>query len=164
MIFLTPIFSRGFENVDRAFDVDALVKRRFFEAGPHAGARGQVDDLVELHAAKQCVERGAVGQIAMDEFKRFGSPRGIGRAACRCGVLGRVIPRGERLDVAEVPAFELRVVEIIEVIERPDGVAVAQQPFANVRTDEARAAGDQKIHGQTLTIRGRGCRVLMKGD
>jgi hypothetical protein len=34
-------------------------------------------------------------------------------------------------------------------------MAVAQEPFANVRTDETRAAGDQKIHGQTLTIRAR---------
>jgi hypothetical protein len=30
-----------------------------------------------------------------------------------------------------------------------------QQAFANVRTDETRAAGDQKVHDQTLTIRTR---------
>src|ERR1017187_330685 len=142
---------RRFEDVDRAFDVDALVKRRFFEAGPHAGTRRKMDDLVELHAAKQGVERGAVSQIAVDEFKWFGSPRGISRAACRCGVLGRVIPRGERLDVAEVPALELRVVKRVEVIECPDRVAVVQEPFADMRTDEASPAGDQKVHGRTLT-------------
>ena len=160
--FFDAAFSSGFENVHRAFDVNALVKRRCFEAGPHARARSQVDDLVEFHAAEQFVERHAVTQIAVDKFKWFGSPRGIGRAACRCGVLGRVIPRGERLDIAEVPAFEFRVVEIVEVIERPDGVAVVQQPFANVRTDETRAAGDQKVHGQTLTIGGRSveCRTV----
>ena len=36
VIFLTPMRARGFEHVDRAFDVDALVKRRVGEAGPHA--------------------------------------------------------------------------------------------------------------------------------
>jgi hypothetical protein len=30
-------------------------------------------------------------------------------------------------------------------------VAVVEQPFANVRADETRAAGDQKIHSATLT-------------
>src|SRR5208337_3270543 len=79
------------------------------------------------------VERGSVGDVAVDEFKRF----------------------GERLDFAEVALLELRVVKRIEVVERPDTVAVAQEPFANVRTDEARAAGDQKIHGRKLTSSGR---------
>jgi hypothetical protein len=53
---------------------------------------------------------------------------------------------GERLDVAEIAAFELRVVGNIEVVERPDRVAVVQQALANVRADETRAASDQKIH------------------
>jgi hypothetical protein len=34
-------------------------------------------------------------------------------------------------------------------------VAIAQQPFANVRADEARAAGDQNIHGRTLATQTR---------
>jgi hypothetical protein len=34
-------------------------------------------------------------------------------------------------------------------------VAVVEEAFANVRADEARAASDEKIHGQTLTISGR---------
>jgi hypothetical protein len=62
---------------------------------------------------------------------------------------------GEQLDIVEIPAFEFRVVEIIKVIERPDGVPIVQQPFANVRTDKTRAAGDQKIHDQTLTMKRR---------
>jgi len=41
---------------------------------------------------------------------------------------------------------------MVQVIERPDMVAVVEETFANVRADEARAAGDEKIHGQTLTI------------
>jgi len=65
---------------------------------------------------------------------------------------GNGAPTGNSLDFAEVAAFELRILMIVEVIERPDGVAVAQEPFADVRTDEAGAAGDQKIHGRTLTM------------
>jgi hypothetical protein len=44
-------------------------------------------------------------------------------------------------------------------------VAIAEEAFANVRADETRAAGDEKIHGQKLTIRtwivekGRGCLI-----
>jgi hypothetical protein len=34
-------------------------------------------------------------------------------------------------------------------------MAVAQEPFADVRADEARAAGDQKIHARKLTSSGR---------
>jgi hypothetical protein len=34
-------------------------------------------------------------------------------------------------------------------------VAVAQEPFANVRADEARAAGDEKIHGRKLNSGGQ---------
>jgi hypothetical protein len=34
-------------------------------------------------------------------------------------------------------------------------MALAQEPLADVRADEARAAGDQKIHGQKLTSEGR---------
>jgi hypothetical protein len=36
---------------------------------------------------------------------------------------------------------------MIEVVKRPDAMAVAEEAFANVRADEARAAGDEKIHG-----------------
>jgi len=86
-----------------------------------------------LTEEKNFVERGGIGDVAMDEFKRL----------------------GERLDFAEVALLEPRVVKRIQVIKRPDVVAVAQEPFANVRADEARAAGDEKIHGRTLTISGR---------
>ena len=58
VIFFTPVLPRGFEHVDRALDVHALVKRRLFEARPHAGARGEMDDLVEFDGGKKFVERG----------------------------------------------------------------------------------------------------------
>ena len=43
----------------------------------------------------------------------------------------------------------------------PRRLAVAQQPFANVRADEARAAGDEKIHGKTLTT---GAQSVERGE
>ena len=85
-----------------------------------------------------CIRDSCIRDVAVDEFKRL----------------------GERLDVAEIAPLELRVIKRVEVVERPDGVAVAQEPFANVRADEARAAGDQKVHGQTLTT---GTRPVERG-
>ena len=124
--------ARGFEDVDGAFDVHALVKRRLLQAGPHAGARGEMDDLVEFCGGKQIVHRAGIRQIAGDEGERL----------------------AERLDVRERAALDLRVVKIVEVVEGPDAVAVMEQAFANVRADEARAAGDEKIHAATLTTEG----------
>jgi len=49
----------------------------------------------------------------------------------------------------------LRVIKIVQVVEGPDAVAVAQQLLANVRADEARAAGDEKIHDSTLATAAR---------
>ena len=72
----------------------------------------------------------------------------------RTGRRGRIKRLGERVNFAEVAALDLRIVKIVQVIEGPDAVAVAQQAFADVRADEARAAGDEKIHGATLTTPG----------
>ena len=46
--FFDAVLAGGFEDVDGAFDVDALVKGGFFEAGPDAGASGEMDDLIEF--------------------------------------------------------------------------------------------------------------------
>src|ERR1039458_7982696 len=120
-------FARGFEDVDRALDVHALVKRRLLQARPHARPRGEVDDLIEFDGRKKFVERGGIAYVAVEKFKR----------------------QRERFDFAKIAALDLRVVEIVQVVEGPDTVAVAQQAFANVRADEARAAGDEKIHPAT---------------
>ena len=93
-----------------------------------------------LTEEKSSSSAAAIGEIAVDEFKRL----------------------GERLDFAEVAPLDLRVVKIVQVVEGPDAVAVAQQPFANVRADEARAAGDQKIHGRKLTSQRAKCRASGK--
>ena len=83
--FFDAVFARGFEDVDRALDIDALVKRGVVQARTHARARGEMDDLVELDGRKNLGERGGIGDVAVDEFKRF----------------------GERLDFAEVALLEL---------------------------------------------------------
>ena len=46
--------------------------------------------------------------------------------------------------------MELRVVELVEIVERPDGVARLEQTLANVRSDETRAAGDQEVHAPMM--------------
>ena len=63
------------------------------------------------------------------------------------------MPRGKRLDGAQIGALDLRVVKVVEVVERPDRVARVEQSLANMRADEARAAGDEKIHGAKLATR-----------
>ena len=67
--FFHARLARGFEHVDRALDVHALVKRRLGEAGPHARARGEVDDLIKPDRGKNFVERAAVRNVAVDKFK-----------------------------------------------------------------------------------------------
>ena len=49
-----------------------------------------------------------------------------------------------------IAALELRIVRMIEIIERADIMAVAQKPFTNVRADETGAAGDKEIHYEKL--------------
>ena len=61
----------------------------------------------------------------------------------------------DRRNFAKVLLLNPRIVKIVQVIKCPDAVAFAQQSFANVRADEARAAGDEKIHGRKLNRGGR---------
>src|SRR5207253_6165961 len=70
--FFHAIEPGGFKQVHRAFDVDALVKGRFEQAGPDAGAARKVNDLVKLDATERFIETGAVGQIAVNEGEGFG--------------------------------------------------------------------------------------------
>jgi hypothetical protein len=54
------------------------------------------------------------------------------------------------LKVAKVALLEARLVEGIEVIERPDSMAGMEQPLADMRANEASAAGDEEIHAGRL--------------
>jgi hypothetical protein len=53
---------------------------------------------------------------------------------------------GEFLDVAQVAAFDLGIVKRIQVVNGPDAMAVLEQAFTNVGTNEPGAAGDKEIH------------------
>jgi len=95
-----------------------------------------VNDLVEADAGEQVFKRGAIGKVAVHELE--GS--------------------AERAKVVEVALFEARVVEIVEVIEGPDGMAGMEEALAEMRADEAGATGDQEIHAGTLAEVEQGCR------
>ena len=91
-----------------------------------------MDDLIELHRGKEFVHRVRIAKVAVKKFKRL----------------------GKRLDVAEIGALDLRIVKAVQIIKRPNAMAIAEQAFANVRADETRAAGDEKIHDRKLTSDG----------
>ena len=116
--------SGRFEDVDGALDVDPLVQGRFLEAGSNAGAGGEVDHLVKPGARKELVQRVPVGQVAEHECERPGGG----------------------LELAECAPFEVGIVKVIEIIERPNGVSLLQQPRAHMRSDEAGSARDEDIH------------------
>ncbi len=132
----------GFEEVDGAFDIDALVEGGIGEAGPDAGAGGEVDDLVKLDAAEQFVHGGAVRDVAVKKLEGF----------------------GQGLEFGEIALLEFGVVEIVEVVQRPDGMAGVQQALANVRANEAGAAGHEEIHRERLAKWAARCRVWARFD
>ena len=121
----------GFEDVHRAFNVDALVERWFGKTGANARARREMDYLIELHARNQILQRHPIHQVAMDELKRL----------------------RQRLNVPQIAAFDLRIVKAVKVIVGPNGMARAEQTLAHVGTNKTRTAGDQKIHGGKLNSR-----------
>jgi hypothetical protein len=92
--------------------------------------------LVEADVAQETVQRAAVGQVALNEFERA----------------------GQRLDFAEVAAFQAGVVESVEVVEGPDGVAGMEEALANMRANETGTASNQEIHGGRLSDQRGGCR------
>jgi hypothetical protein len=65
---------------------------------------------------------------------------------------------GQRLDLANIAAFEFRVVKGIQIVKGPDGVPRAKQLLANVRSNKPCAAGYQEIHPRNLTKHSRACR------
>ena len=85
-----------FQQIDSAFDIDPLLESRLFQARPHAGSRGQVNNLVESHAAEQLLERIRIVQIPVNELKRL----------------------AKYLDLTEVMALYFRVVKIVQIVER----------------------------------------------
>src|ERR1044071_1293926 len=104
----------GLEEVGRSFDIDALIKRRLEQARTDAGAGGEADPLVDPGAAEQLVQAAAISEVPLNE--------------------GQCLRRS--LQVAQVGLFDFRIVKVIEIIEDPDRVALAQKPLANMPADE----------------------------
>jgi hypothetical protein len=88
-----------------------------------------MNNLIKFGGRKKFVDRANVRDVAVNKSEWF----------------------TERCDVRERAPLDLRVVKIVQIVERPDLVTVMEQPFANVRANEARAASDEKIHAATLT-------------
>ncbi len=96
--FLDAVGAGGFEDIDCAFDVGALVEGGLFEAGADAGAGCEVDDLVEAFGGEHFIDDMGFRDIADDDGEGF----------------------SEGLEVEEVGLFDLGVVEVVEVIEGMD--------------------------------------------
>src|ERR1051325_7252604 len=89
-----------------------------------------MNDLIEFYRSENFFDGGPVSQIAVDEFKRF----------------------GEGLNVPQVALFEVGRIKRVQIIESPNGVAVAEQLLANMRPYESRAASNQKSHQKSAEI------------
>ena len=52
-----------------------------------------------------------------------------------------------------IRALDFRIVEIVEVVDNRDVAAGGEQFFHQVRSDEARSAGNQNLHGANVRRR-----------
>jgi hypothetical protein len=67
-----------------------------------------VDHLVEPRAAEDRFQRGAIRHVPPHEFERL----------------------AQGPEFLKIPLLEPGIVEVVEIIKRPDGVAGKQQPLA----------------------------------
>ena len=88
-----------------------------------------MNHLVELYTAKQRIQGRAIRDIATHELERL----------------------AQGFDGFQIALLEAGIVEIIQIIEGPDGVAGQQQSLAKVRANKACAAGYEEIHRRKLT-------------
>lgn len=99
--FFDAIRTGGFEQVDGSTNIDLLEHGGFEQAGADSGARGEVDDLIELHGAEKIGEGLFITQIAFDKMEWL-----VQR--------GKVRQRG---------AFDGGIVEWRKVVKRPHRMA-----------------------------------------
>src|SRR4030095_12987691 len=109
--------------------VDVLVEDRLLEARPHAGPGREMHNRGELAPREEGLHQLFVPDLALDQQV--------------------VRPAHELLDVAPLAR---RVVEIVEVVEHRDALALAEQPPGQMRSDETGAAGDQDMMGHALIL------------
>jgi hypothetical protein len=102
--------ARGFEHVNGAFHINALVKSRLFETGADPGPRSQVDDLIEPSVGDDLFDRNSICQIAMHELE----------------------PGPECFKVAQVPAFESGIVKVVQIVEDANAMAFSEKTFRDM--------------------------------
>ncbi len=112
-----------FEDVDEADEIGFDIRVRILDRVAHAGLRGEIDDALRLEFRERFFDGGAIFE------RRFHEPKARMRRE----------PRETRF-------FQLHVVIGVEVVEAEHLIAARQQPFAQVRADEARRARDQYPH------------------
>jgi hypothetical protein len=62
------VLARQFQEIDCAVDVGFGVELRFAERRAYAGARGQVNDAVEVVLIENFFKRGAIANVDCGEF------------------------------------------------------------------------------------------------
>ena len=102
-------------------DVGVVIKPRELNGGPNASARSQMHDHFDFLAAKHC---------------------------SHCVVLSKVdVANGYVFcETSDVRVLDLRVIEIIEIIQDDDFMPHIEQLPGNMRPDKAGTACDQDSH------------------
>ena len=111
------IFAAGFQQVERAIDIGAHIQTRIGYGRPNSGAGGEMEDLVELMFSENRVDQLHIANVAFDQ-------------------------RDALTDGGDIGVLDGWVVEIVEVIDHDHISTTRQEGFAEVRANEAGAAGD----------------------
>ena len=53
---------------------------------------------------------------------------------------------GVAVEAADICPLDGRIVKIVKIVQRGDGVAIPQEPSNDMGTDEPRATGDKNLH------------------
>ena len=107
--------------MESAGDVGIEVKLRVADGWPYAGASGEVDDSVGLGIGDDTGDGVGVADISFVELNM-----------------------GE--NVGDVLAFDRRVIEVVEVIDNDDFVAIFNGICDEVGSDESCAAAHKQLH------------------
>ena len=112
----------------RAGDVEVGAADRVVDGGAHAGLGREVNDGVDRLAVEDAAQKGGVVDVLLVEVEV--------RAAA---------------EVGDALFFDGAVVVGVEVVDGGDDVALVQKAAAEVAADEAGAAGDEDMHGATVS-------------
>lgn len=119
------------EQVHRAGDIDVLIGARVHHRRPYARLRAQMNDRIEHFVGKKLFERFVIAQISFDQ------------------AIGRMFQV-----FFDVGAFNLRIVELIKIVQHHDSRSLqSQQPIHQMTSNKTGSARDQKtsfVHSATL--------------